>query len=77
MLDKTRTVTAKVLASEWLELFNTTTKAPTKNKAFMAKHIKIDNDYRALSVEQQDKFHKLIHQGVNITLKPTAFGDGT
>lgn len=51
------------LAHEWLELFNTLVKNPTKKKDFMAKHADIDGRYRELSPTEQSEFTKLIYKG--------------
>lgn len=62
-------ITAKILAGEWLELFETKTTAPLGNKKFKAKLDAVASKFKKLPAADQEEFTVIIHKKVKKLLK--------
>jgi hypothetical protein len=62
-------MTAKILAGEWLELFETKTTAPLGNKQFKAKYTAVASKYEKLPIKAQEEFTQIIHKKAKKVLK--------
>jgi hypothetical protein len=63
-------MTPEVLATEWMELFNTNIKKAISNKTFMTKYAELNQRYKELPIVEKSTFTDLIHTQIKRSLRP-------